>query len=375
VTRANANLKFRPDLICKQIRSGNRQVWVVKDPLSRTYSYFDQAEYAMLELADGSRTVDQLIRDCQALVAPRQISPDAVVQFYTSAHVGGIVLSGGAAYQAAQSSNRRWWKNPLAIRIPGINPDRFLDRLFGNLGEGFVSGAAQAARQNRGEPSRLPDGLRRSATKLGGMGRKPSGNARLRPDRRACALPLLVLDVTLIIVALVIAVVYFTELAVDFASASSNLMTGHRLVWLMIVVSVTKIIHELAHAIACKFFGGDVLEMGVMLFVGTPCLYCDVSDVWLIEQRWKRVFVSAAGILAELTIAAIATIVWLFAADGFVSDLCVIIKSVKTTSGSNDWHRGSSSRRRQLRRSPANQAVFKPADEAAQTSFSISLPT
>lgn len=295
MTNRNTILALRPDLICKQIHSGSKQIWVVKDPLSRTYCYFDQSEYAMLALADGRRTIDQLIGDCQTLLSPHPISSDALIQFFTSAHISGILLADGRAHQAKQSNTRRWWKNPLAIRLPGINPDRFLDRVLGNTLAEW---------------------------------RKPSGNQHSSAGRRACALPLLGLAFLLMIVASVIAVVYFAELAADFAGATSKLMTGQGLIWLMIAISLTKIIHELAHAVACKYFGGDVLEMGLMLFIGTPCLYCDVSDAWLIPQNWKRILISAAGILAELTIAAVASIIWLLSADGLVQDLCVIVMVV-----------------------------------------------
>ena len=94
------------------------------------------------------------------------------------------------------------------------------------------------------------------------------------------------------------------------------------------VISLTKIIHEFAHALACKCFGGECREMGVMFLVGVPCLYCDVSDAWLLDRRWQRILVSAAGMLAELTLAAIAAVIWLFALDGPVRDVCVTVMVV-----------------------------------------------
>jgi putative peptide zinc metalloprotease protein len=174
---------------------------------------------------------------------------------------------------------QRWWRNPLAIRFPGINPDRFLDQIVPFLAPLF------------------------------------------RPSSVAVALLLMVIG-------LLIAVTHLPELAENLRTASLKLMTGQGLFGLLAVISITKIVHEVAHAVVCKIFGGDVLEMGIMFLVGTPCLYCDVSDAWLLPQRWKRVLISAAGILAELTIASLASIVWLFAADGQIRDLCVIVMMV-----------------------------------------------
>ena len=49
-------------------------------------------------------------------------------------------------------------------------------------------------------------------------------------------------------------------------------------IWLAIVMALTKVLHEFGHGLACKRFGGECHEMGVMLLVLTPCLYVNVSD-------------------------------------------------------------------------------------------------
>jgi putative peptide zinc metalloprotease protein len=70
--------------------------------------------------------------------------------------------------------------------------------------------------------------------------------------------------------------------------------------------------------LACKHYGGEVHELGVMLLAFTPCLYCDVSDVWKLPSRRQRIAVSAAGMVVELAIAALATIVWWHTQPGLV---------------------------------------------------------
>jgi putative peptide zinc metalloprotease protein len=55
-----------------------------------------------------------------------------------------------------------------------------------------------------------------------------------------------------------------------------------------------------------------------MLLVFAPCLYCDVSEAWRLRSRWQRIAVSAAGIVVEIVLAAIATIVWWYARPGVV---------------------------------------------------------
>ena len=64
-----------------------------------------------------------------------------------------------------------------------------------------------------------------------------------------------------------------------------------------------------------------------------PCLYCDVSDVWRIPSKWKRMAVSAAGMIVELVIAAVALILWWHTEPGLLHTWLlglVIICSIST---------------------------------------------
>ena len=77
------------------------------------------------------------------------------------------------------------------------------------------------------------------------------------------------------------------------------------LLWLAAVLAAAKILHELGHAVTCIRFGGQCRELGLMLLVFTPCLYCDVSDAWTFPSKWQRIAVSAAGILVEIVLACV----------------------------------------------------------------------
>ena len=82
---------------------------------------------------------------------------------------------------------------------------------------------------------------------------------------------------------------------------------------------VAKALHELGHGLACQRVGHECNEMGVMFLVFMPCLYCDVSDLWTEPNRWKRILVSAAGVLVELAIAVACFWGWYFSIDGVLS--------------------------------------------------------
>ncbi len=40
--------------------------------------------------------------------------------------------------------------------------------------------------------------------------------------------------------------------------------------------------------------------MGVMVLVLTPCLYCNVSDSWMLPNKWHRAAIGAGGMYVEL---------------------------------------------------------------------------
>lgn len=80
------------------------------------------------------------------------------------------------------------------------------------------------------------------------------------------------------------------------------------LAWLITIVVTT--IHEFAHGLTCKRYGGEVREMGVLFMFFTPCFYCNVSDAWLIPEKSKRLWVTAAGGYCDLCLWAIAVLTW-----------------------------------------------------------------
>jgi putative peptide zinc metalloprotease protein len=86
---------------------------------------------------------------------------------------------------------------------------------------------------------------------------------------------------------------------------------------------VVKVIHEFGHGLTAKHFGGEVHEMGILFLVLTPALYCDVTDSWLLPSKWKRIWISAAGIYVECFLASIATFVWWYSTPGLVHSLAI----------------------------------------------------
>jgi putative peptide zinc metalloprotease protein len=69
-------------------------------------------------------------------------------------------------------------------------------------------------------------------------------------------------------------------------------------------------VHETAHGLTCRNFGGKVEKMGFILMYFAPTFYCDVTQIWIYGDRWERCATIIAGIWADLMICVIATVVW-----------------------------------------------------------------
>ena len=101
---------------------------------------------------------------------------------------------------------------------------------------------------------------------------------------------------------------------------------------LSITLAVTKVLHEMGHGMTCKHFGGECHEMGVMVLVLTPCLYCNVSDSWLLPNKWQRAAIGAGGMYVELVLASFATWVWWYSSPGMLNNLCLNVMFVCSVS-------------------------------------------
>ena len=283
-------LRFRADLVCQRLEMGHQAVWVLKDPFSRSLQYVTEDEFSILSMVDGQRSPQQLLIECSKRFAMRFTSADSLLHFLADAKRRKLLIATGVnerrPHKAKPTSDvtfaqsKPWWKNCLAIRLPGIRPDWILDFEF------------------------------------------------VVPLARSVFTPLgCIVYTTCVLLSATIALAHWDTIADHVSAAFLNRGTD-TLVQFLVVVSAVKIIHELAHAAACKAFGGDCRELGVMLLFGMPCLYCDVSDAWLMPQRYKRILVSAAGMLAEIGMAAVATFAWLWTGDAVLREWWLVVMAV-----------------------------------------------
>lgn len=100
---------------------------------------------------------------------------------------------------------------------------------------------------------------------------------------------------------------------------SAQVFTRNGLLWMVATWLGLKVVHELAHAVACKKFGGKTGDFGILMLLLIPLPYIDVTSSWKFTRKYHRILVSSAGMLAEILIAAIAAIVWFHSGPGVVA--------------------------------------------------------
>ena len=91
------------------------------------------------------------------------------------------------------------------------------------------------------------------------------------------------------------------------------------------VLCGVKVVHELGHAYTATRFGCRVPTIGVAFMVMMPVLYSDVSDSYRLSSKRKRLWIAAAGVVAELGLAAVATLLWGFLPDGTIRSAAFVV--------------------------------------------------
>ncbi|MEQ9068033.1 MAG: hypothetical protein RLO18_14970, partial [Gimesia chilikensis] len=96
------------------------------------------------------------------------------------------------------------------------------------------------------------------------------------------------------------------------------------------VLGAAKVVHEFGHGLSCKHYNGECHGMGIMFLVFSPCLYCDVSDSWMLRNKWQRIIIGGAGMYIEVIMSAIAVWIWWFTKPGLLNHLALNLFFIST---------------------------------------------
>jgi len=251
------------------------QTWhVVQDHTNNAFFRLSEPAYRLIGLLDGRRTVGEAWKICNEQLGDDAPTQGETIQLFGQLYTSNLLQSELPADSASLFSRYKrrvrreiqgFMMNLLFVRVPLLDPDRFLDRTIWLFGLIFSWAG---------------------------------------------------LLVWLALIAIgVYNIAYVPGWQAELAEQSRNVLDPGNLLWLYLGFALIKACHEFGHAISCKRFGihsggGEVHVMGIMLLVFTPVPYVDASSSWAFQNKWQRAMVGAAGMWVELAIASIAAVVW-----------------------------------------------------------------
>ncbi|MBF0311630.1 MAG: hypothetical protein HQL56_19130 [Magnetococcales bacterium] len=102
---------------------------------------------------------------------------------------------------------------------------------------------------------------------------------------------------------------------------AQHLLQWHNVILLYLAIFVSKGLHEFGHAALCKRYGAPVRHLGFMLLMFSPLPYVDVTSSWTLRNRFQRAAIGCGGMLVDLVVASIATVVWAHSPPGAVNEI------------------------------------------------------
>lgn len=270
---SNVAPTLRDDLKFSLQQHGDQVCYLIEDEKNSRFYRVGIPEYTFISLMDGTTSVREAMAHTAALLGEEAFTEndaatickwliDSQLALTEASRTSGRLLEmSDKAYKAKQAE----WLNPIILRLPLMRPDRLVtwctDRFGWCMGwGGFV-------------------------------------------------------------VWLAVVITAIHQLLTNWESvesANTFVWAPGNLLCMAVFWCLLKVVHELAHGISCKRFGGHVREAGVVLIALAPIPYVDVTSSWRFKSKWKRMFVAAAGMYVELFVAALATLVWIHAEPGLM---------------------------------------------------------
>lgn len=286
-----SNLKpfLRTTVEIARHRYRNEPWFMLRDPGSGQFRRTNRVGFALIERLDGTRTLDEIYESLLAQLGNEAPGQADIILALEQLAQGGLIQTDNTSdlrvlLHRAQQQHRQLLRaklNPLSFQVALFNPATLLTAL------------------------------------------EPIGRFIVTPTA-------LVAWFGLLLMALATAMSHSAALGSHLET-----LTGDARFFLLLWVTypLLKAIHELAHGLLVRRFGGEVNEMGVRLLVLMPVPFVDASAATLFDRKHQRAAVAAAGIMAELAMASMAVIVWSLVGPGITSDLLLtaaLIGSVST---------------------------------------------
>ncbi len=252
------------------------ELWyVLQNRNSGRYHRFTPGAYLVISLMDGRRTAQEIWDLACVRLGDDVLTQDEMIGLLSQLHRANVLRADTPTNitELSERSTRELNKkrlmriiNPLSLRIPLLDPDRFL-------------------------------------------------SATMRYVRPLFSWVGAMLIAVLVGYAAMLAGLNWSELT---RNISDRVLATDSLLLLLVAYPLIKVLHELGHGFAVKRWGEEIHEMGVMFLVFMPVPYVDASSSAAFHDKRKRALVGAAGIIVEVVLASLAMIVWVNAEEGLL---------------------------------------------------------
>ena len=265
--------KLRDDLKISKMVNKTSTHYVVKDPLKGTYFRFGEDEWEIIVLFDGTRSLEGILKDYNANNEYAEIDLEGIEDYWNNLNDMYLLVRGHEEMNVMLVEKVREMRQTQLLskkgsimykRFPLVDPDKFFDRVIPHLKFFWTK-------------------------------------------------TFFILSALCMIISSSIIVANWSRFNMGLHELFNfSEMSFSHLAILWVVIYVTIAIHELGHGLTCKYFGGEVHEIGFLLLFFQPCLYANVNDAWLFDKKWKQILVTIAGGYIEFFIGSLATFVWVF---------------------------------------------------------------
>lgn len=286
-------LRTRLDLEWAEVEFAGQPSIVCKDPVGLKYVRLLPIQREALRLLEFPATLDSLEEQLNQFAPTLTLERRDIMRMLADLHERGLIYSvrsgqGEQLLQAQLKQQRSRWKSLpqmlLFCKFPGWAPGRFLDRL--------------------------------------------------QPVARVIFHPVIMATMGILIVVASMLVIREQTTFQQRLPDLQQFFTWQNLPYLWLSIVITKVIHELGHALACRRCGAEPEQIGIMLLMFAPTLYCDVTDSWMLKSKWKRIAIGLAGPFFEWVLAAVALFGWWWTEPGTLHYVCMnifVLSAVTTT--------------------------------------------
>lgn len=261
--------KLRSDL---EIRPEQNSGVIVKDPITRRFYRFTPVQASVIELLDGHNEPAAIAAEASRK-HETTVTEEQVKEFAGKLQALWLLDHPYCwAKLGAMAKNRRTAiRSLLSIKIHAFNPDRIITKLERKLRFCFDSAFS-----------------------------------------------------AIVWSAAIVATIISILNAESLFMSMGTLFSLYSIPLIVIVIFALMTIHEFAHGLALKHYGGKVEEMGFLVLYFIPAFYCNVSDAWMLKKS-ERIRVTLAGAYVQVFLWALATMAWrLLATDTLASRICLI---------------------------------------------------